>query len=262
MFEGFSYSDLLVGILIFVFGIFVNKVLSRRGIFKYQVFHNHIGLTANDNIFGNVRVTWNEQEFDALWLSKIELTNTSSKDYKDVEVKLFGGEGTFLLTERTQIANTIDGLEHTDSYKYKTRFNEDATDEEKKAALEFFMLQRHYNVPVFNRNQKITFEVLVNVQKNPQNMGSPYVGVSVQHEGVRTKQIVQAPTVTQIWSIPLHEAIWVGLPVSTVLVYLLMAVFGYSGWTLWGSFAVGLLAQLPGIFILKAYRKIADLIKG
>jgi hypothetical protein len=64
-----------------------------------------VGLSAGDKVFGAVRVTWNDNPVDNLYLSTIELTNQSMKDYENVVVRAYTSDS-ILLTERTEIVGT------------------------------------------------------------------------------------------------------------------------------------------------------------
>ena len=45
----------LGGFLMFLIQMIVNK----RGLFTYVVWHNKVGMSTDDAVFGSVRVTWN-----------------------------------------------------------------------------------------------------------------------------------------------------------------------------------------------------------
>ena len=37
----------------------IQKIVNKRGLFTYVVQHNKVGVSADDAVFGSVRVTWN-----------------------------------------------------------------------------------------------------------------------------------------------------------------------------------------------------------
>ncbi|MDZ7693603.1 MAG: hypothetical protein U5K69_21205 [Balneolaceae bacterium] len=49
------------------------RVLHKRGVFRYYVNHNRIGMSGKDKIFGEVQITWNQTNIDDLFLSTIEI---------------------------------------------------------------------------------------------------------------------------------------------------------------------------------------------
>ena len=100
-------SKIFIGIVSAVGGIAVTVmaqyILNKRGIFSYNVFHNRVGISTEDAIYGSVKVTWNENPVAHLYLSTVELTNQSMKDYESVVVRIYASN-TQLLTQRTEIA--------------------------------------------------------------------------------------------------------------------------------------------------------------
>lgn len=74
------------------------RVLNKRGVFTYSVTHTRVGITAEDDIFGNVAVSWNGNPVQNLYLSTIEMKNESMNDYENVIVSAFTNDST-LMTE-------------------------------------------------------------------------------------------------------------------------------------------------------------------
>src|SRR5438270_9168810 len=72
------------------------KFLAKRGLFTYSVFHSRIGVSADDAVFGSVKVTWNGNAVANLYSSTVDLRNESLKDFDNVVVRVFSND-TFLL---------------------------------------------------------------------------------------------------------------------------------------------------------------------
>ena len=72
-----------------------------RGLFTYFVWHNKVGVSVDDAVFGTVRVTWNDNLVANLYSSTVELRNESLKDYENVVVRVFSND-TIHLTERAE----------------------------------------------------------------------------------------------------------------------------------------------------------------
>src|SRR5690554_3168155 len=99
------------------------RVLNRRGVFSYFVYHNKIGVSSNDPIFGKVSVTLNYSPNQHLYLSKIEFKNESLNDYENVVIQTYTDD-TKLLNESTHVVDSPKILELTEDYKQKIRVNE------------------------------------------------------------------------------------------------------------------------------------------
>ncbi len=102
--------------IVSVFGTLITQhLLNRRARFRYFVTHDRVGLSADDAIFGSVRVTWNGNALANLYYSTIELVNESMKDFEDVVVRVYTNN-TALLTQRTEIVGTTHILNWTTEY--------------------------------------------------------------------------------------------------------------------------------------------------
>jgi hypothetical protein len=70
-------SKIIIGAASAIGGIFVavtaQYLLDKRGLFTYYVFHNQVGLSAEDAIYGSVKVTWNNNPVYRLFLSTVEV---------------------------------------------------------------------------------------------------------------------------------------------------------------------------------------------
>lgn len=109
----------------FIAGIFgtwiTQQILNKRGVIGYSVIHNRVGISADDAVFGSVKITLNGNEMPNLYLSVIEIRNESSKDYENVELRVWSNDSV-LLSEQTQIDETSYRLEYSEKYKKELHF--------------------------------------------------------------------------------------------------------------------------------------------
>ncbi len=239
-----------------VSGVFLTliaqNILNKRGLFTYFVQHNKVGVSEDNAIFGTVRVTWNDNPIAHLYMSTIELINQSTKDYESVIVRVFTND-TLLLTERTEIAGTTHMLRYTEEYadKLSVPKGQQATQWQQ----DLFRRQRDYLIPIMNRGQVVQFQFLNAANTETQ----PTIWLDVLHTGVKLK-ICNAPNV--VHGVPQSKAALMGVIVGLIFVSL---VIGYID-TLWiaaiSTFLFGLVAQVPGAYSVKAWRKIKELVVG
>ena len=115
----FLQNRLIVAVFAGVVGVIltllIQRILNKRGLFTYFVWHNSVGVSTDDAVFGTVRAFWNDHQVDNLWFSSIELRNASLNDYENVIVKVFTNS-TALLNERTEIVGTSRVLEWTAAF--------------------------------------------------------------------------------------------------------------------------------------------------
>lgn len=159
-------NKLLIAIVSTLCGIIgaliIQKIINRRSLFTYNVFYNRIWQSAEDEIYGSVKVTWNNNPVANLYLSTVELINESAKDFESIIVRIHTND-TILLTERTEIIGTTRIVEYTEDYKNKIFVQKGNQPDDNQVNL--YYSQRDYIIPTMNRGQKIRFEYL-NSAKN------------------------------------------------------------------------------------------------
>lgn len=235
-----------------IMAVFSQYLLNKRGIFSYQVFHNRVGLSAEDTIYGSVKVTWNDNPVAHLYLSTVEVTNQSMKDFESVVVRVFTNNTT-LLTQRTAILGTTRLIEFTEEYNDKIAVPEGAKPTEEQFSL--YRTQRDYIVPTINRGQVLHFEFLNAAHSEEQ----PAIWLDILHKGVVCKFQVAK---NKILGVPQSEAAVMGT---------LVGLFGVAIIIVWVksiflasllSFLIGWLVLVPGAYTIKFLRKLRELLAG
>ena len=170
----------IVAALLGIIGtIIAQRWLNRRSLFTYSVFHSQIGLSAEDAIYGSVQITWNGNLVNRLYLSTIDLTNQSAKDFESVMVRVFT-DNTVLLTQKTIVVGTR-VVEFADEYKQQIAVGEEGLPTEYQ--IDLHSRNRDYIVPTMNRGQTIRFEFLNAAESDEE----PQIWLDVLHKGVNCK---------------------------------------------------------------------------
>lgn len=231
---------------------FTQRVLSKRGTFTYVVNHNRVGMSTDDAIFGNVKVTWNDTPIANLYLSTVELKNESMNDYENVVVKAYTNN-TNLLSEQTQIIDTPNILEHSDKYKelLNIKDGESPTDEQ----FDIYNRQREYLIPIMNRGQAIKLTYL-NAAKTTE---IPSIWLSVIQKGVKLRF---KPPQNEILGVPQPRAAFAGLIIGLIIVCMLVAIVDNPLFMSITAFTIGLVAQVPGAYTIKALRVLREIVGG
>src|SRR5690242_1442129 len=103
-------NRVVVAVASAIFGIILTLVTERishkRGLFTYSVWHNRVGVSAEDRVFGSVQVTWNNNPVANLFSSTVEMRNESLHDYENVIVHVYSAN-TILLNEQTGIVGSV-----------------------------------------------------------------------------------------------------------------------------------------------------------
>lgn len=242
-------SSAVGGILVTVVAQYL---LNKRGVFSYQVLHNRVGLSAEDAIYGTVKVTWNDNPVAHLYLSTVEVINQIMKDFESVVVRVFSNNTT-LLTQRTAIVGTTRIIDFTNDYKKEIAVPEGSQPTEAQYSL--FRSQRDYFVPTMNRGQILRFEFLNAATSGEQ----PSIWLDILHKGVVFK--FQTPK-NQIFGVPQSDAAIVGtvLGIIGVVIVIVWAESLMLASIL--SFLIGWLVLIPGALAIKLLRKLRELLAG
>lgn len=244
-----AISSALVGIIV---AVITQYLLNKRGLFTYYVFHNRVGLSTEDVIYGSVRVTWNENPVAHLYLSTVELTNQSMKDFESVVVRSFSNN-TILLTQRTEIVGTTRLIDFTEEYKEQIAVAEG--NEPTEAQFKLFHSQREYFVPTMNRGQMLRFQFLNAAISEDQ----PAIWLDILHKGVKCKFRVPS---NLFLGVPQPEAALTGTLVGLVAVIFVITYAESVPFAAILSFLLGWLVLLPGAYTVKALRKVRDWFAG
>ncbi|MDE0534436.1 MAG: hypothetical protein OXI01_23740 [Albidovulum sp.] len=260
--------SLISGIFTLAVTLLVVVVRNRRVLLTYHVTHYRIGISALDEIHGEVAVTVGGNPVQNLYMSNIWLVNRSMRDVEDLEIKVFCRvEDMHLMSEQTHVEGTVDYLRHTAEFdeiksQLTNAFGEVenarvAGDHAKTQMLDrtiesnwrTFSTSRWYAVPVLARGQAVRFAYMTNVLSD----ASPEIFISCQKAGVRLKYKEPYQPVWHLWGVSLADAGLVGIAISTVIWILVISSIS----TLWLAALIclvaGLLSSVPGAGVVKLY---------
>ena len=252
----FLQNRLIVAVFAGVVGVIltllIQRILNKRGLFTYFVWHNSVGVSTDDAVFGTVRAFWNDQQVDNLWFSSIELRNASLNDYENVIVKVFTNS-TALLNERTEIVGTSRVLEWTAAFANRVTLlpGNEPTAEQRS----LYAREREYLVPTMNRGQFVRITYL-NATNTPQQ---PTIWLDILHKGVKTEIRVAQP---EFFGVPQFYAAQIGSASGIVVVALVIATVEALWLAAVLSFLYGLFVLFPGAAAIKLWRRFRDLFGG
>jgi len=249
-------SEIFVPALSGVFGVLLTivtqRLLNRRSMFSYTVTHNRVGLSVEDAVYGSVKVTWNDNPVNRLYLSTVVVTNQSMKDHKSVVMRVFSND-TVLLAGTAFISDGIEPIDFSEEYKSKIAVRDgDAPTAEQ---YDLYSRQRDYMVPVINRGQILRFELL----NTPCTEAEPTVWLNILHKGIACKHHVHQQ---QVMGVPQLSAAWTGMLLSMLGVGIVLLLVKSAPLAALISLAVGWFSILPGAYAVKFYRKMRDHLVG
>ena len=166
----------IVGALVTIFFSLISK---KRAKFVYIITHSKVGTTTDDPIFGSIKVLYNDQPAKNLWLSQVEIRNTSLSDFSDVPIRIYAHPPAILLNQTLKINDRYPSDLHLDEEFMKNlRPDEKGSYSEKQHAL--YNSHRHYKIPVINRGHKIIFTYLIHT---PEEI--PEINMSIEAAGIK-----------------------------------------------------------------------------
>lgn len=254
--------QILVSILLLVVGavitLLLTKFSSKTGVFRYFVTSNKVGISADDEVFGSVRLTWQGQDVRNLYLCTIEIENASSRDYENIEFKVYSGQETILLNQRTEVVGSPYIIPWEESYQ--ARLDVPDGQQATQAQINEYNHNREYKLPVFNRGQTLRLSYL---STNPGDDNEPGVYISTPSKGVRLKkQKLPYMVLNPIFGVPVPVAIARALFIS-VLVVISTGLWIDNIWMAASiCMFVGLTGQIFGAIAYKAERFIKRVVAG
>lgn len=209
-------------------------------------------MSAEDAVYGSVKIIWNNNLVYRLYLSTIELTNQSTRDFESVIIRAFTNN-TSLLTEKTHVLETTRVLEWTEEYKRKVAVpvGSKPTDTQN----DLYWHNREYVIPTMNRGQTIRFEFLNAAESEEQ----PAIWLDVLHKGVKCKF---RPEQDQFAGVSQPTAARVGILIGLIFVALMLIYVSNPLIAAILSYLIGVFALLPGVFTIKGYQKIRKWFAG
>lgn len=232
--------------------LLTQQILNKRGLFTYFVHHFRVGVSADDAVFGSVRVTWNGNAVANLYSSTVELMNESMKDFEKVVVRAFTND-TILLTERTEIVGTTHIVNWSDEFKKELEVAPGQTPSD--AQVDIHSRRRDYLVPVLNRGQVVRFHFLNAARTDKQ----PSIWLDVLHKGVKLK--FQVPQ-NLILGVAQPRAALVGAILGFILVGIIIASINAVWIAALVSLVYGFVAQVPGAWAIRVWRRIRESFGG
>ena len=249
-----SLFSLIIGALL---ANTISSIRNKTGKFGYTIETNRIGLAADDAVFGTVRITWQDRDVRNLYLCTIELENLSSRDYEDIQFRVYSANDTLLLNERTEVVGSPYIVSWEDSFKERMRTEEG--EKATKSQSEEYTHNRYYTLPVLNRGQRVIFSFLCT---KPGDDIEPNVSISTPSKGVKLKRL-PAPhiTIRPIWGVPIFRAIIRAL-ILAVFVVFLCGIFIDNIWAASIlSMAFGLTGQIFGAALYRLEKLFRNMVR-
>ena len=228
---------------------------NRRALITYNISYNRIGQSVSDKIFGDIKVTVGGHEMSNLYLTTLRITNKSIKDLENLIFKNISSINCGLLSESSIVEGTAEILHYTDDFNNRAGLNRN---ERTQTQIDISLIERSYDVPVFNRGQIITISYLVNAAPNVE----PLVHLSCLSKGVKVKRLLDIPPTSHVWGIPIPSAALVGLCIMPVFIFGILLTIENDLFGLTISGLLGAFCAVTGALIIKSFNWVKSIIVG
>ena len=230
--------------------LLVGALRTRSARFRYSTRVERVGFSADDPVFGAVRVQWRNNDVRNLYIAVVEIENESNKDFADVGLTIYTSNDTLLLSEQTRMIGSPNIVLW--SPDFRTRLEEPAGGVLTQAQWEIYYHRREYLVPVFNRGQVLEFHY---VCTKPGDDLPPYVFVEAPVKGVK---LLYRQTTRSVLGIPFELSLVRGT-VSALVVSVLATWFFRSSWIATAVvFMAAYTVPIQGALISKATRRLRN----
>lgn len=215
-------------------------------VLPYSVTHAPVGITTNDEVFGNVEVTWQGKVRHNLFLSTATLSNSTLTDFSKLTVTISGGNGTILLTGATRVHGVTRSIPYSEAFEKALVVSNGDTPTASQQTL--YNSRREYELPVFNRNEKVEFTYLTTVTAD---RSGPILFLDASFPGLRTK--LTTPSL-ELFGVPVRAAALTGTFVCLLCLLIITGVSNVSAVHTGVALGAGLIASFIGVAVLKSLK--------
>jgi hypothetical protein len=234
--------------------LILSKFLAKTVVFRYSVRTERMAMSADDAVFGSVRVSWHDTVVRNLYLVSIEIENPSTRDFENVPINVYTDGSTMLMTERTAVVGQPYIVKWSDEFSRALVVAPGGSPDQ--GQWDRYNRSREYTVPIFNRGQLLELNYLCT---RPNDDLEPSVFLSTQLKGATLALRVRSHFVLGVpIQASLPRGLIVGLAAVVASAFLLQQawVAGLIG------FVIGLFAQLVGAMGYRAERWLRRVVAG
>ena len=167
-------SHFITALITAVVTYFGKKFHERIIQLQYSVSHTYLAASSTDHRLGTMKVTFNEEIVDSLYLSRLIVENPTSRDLENIVLKFICDDGSKFLTSNAKKSNSLMIITYSNEYIQFLKNDSKIGD-----------TSRDYLIPVLNRGERVEFDfVTTNFEKK-----TPGVWTIVDHKGISIKKV-------------------------------------------------------------------------
>jgi len=216
------------------------KIANRKRFLRYTVNTAQLGFSTQDELFGDIKIIWNDTHLSNVHFSRVEIQNTSGRDLEKFTFTVYSGEETNMLVDAKFILGSTKIFNWSEAFSETIKLSEGK--ELDSHQIHTWRHNREYMVPVFNRGETLQVQMLST------GGASGALFVDTRTKGIHMKHQAQ---VAEIHGVP----VTITLPLGILLAALLTCLLVLAGWNDWLTsttvMLIGLFAQSIAAFFYK-----------
>ena len=168
--------------LTFIFGVFLEKFKNKRILVTYNLTNTPIGFSTTSEIWGDVKITHNDEQMNGLYLFKLTIENSSNVDYDNILVNFHCDVNSEILSHSSYNFDIQQGIVLSDNFfsgklnnekKYNewlTNNPEEEMPDDISRLYDYYSTNRNFFIDVFNRKAICEFNILVGTQEDTESI--------------------------------------------------------------------------------------------
>lgn len=192
-------SLIATGLISVIIGVYLEKFKNRLSIIKYTILNQPIATSSQSDYWGDIKVSHNGRDIQHLSVLTFNLENTSNQDLEKINVDLsvdsnsqilgqsgfYNETNTAILIENEHYKYFNDVLQrHQRDQEEQNRNPQHITPSQLRAEIDWIMRNKKFHLPVFNRKNEATFNLLV----ENFNGQIPSGYINIVHKSLRLEQ--------------------------------------------------------------------------
>jgi len=262
-------SLIATGLISVIIGVYLEKFKNRLSIIKFQILNQPIATSSQNDYWGDIKVSHNNRDIQHLSVLTFQIENTSNQDLEnvnvdlsvDVDSQILGQSGfynetnTIILLEGDHYNYFNDVLQRNQQdLKEKERNLEHVTPPQLTAEIQWVLKNKKFHLPVFNRKNEATFNLLVENFDGDIPLGF----INIVHKSIRLEKREDSDSET---GKTITYMLIFGLIIYALSYFLLFREYPNSTIPLTISLLLGLLYSVLGLAVYKLMKFIGRLIK-
>jgi hypothetical protein len=223
----------------------IQRVANRKRYMRYTVTTSTVGFSSQDDIFGHIRVIWNDVELTSVHFSVVRIENTCGRDLEDFTFAVWSRAETEMLIDAKFIVGSANIFGWSDKFGNLIAVPEGGTASPQQ--IHAWRHNREYTVPVFNRHELIEVQVLSTASEAQKHA----LYVDTRTKGIQMRY--QVP-VTSIHGVPISVTLPLGIILSALLTWAFVLFHFSASVIAIAALAAGLFSQSIAAIAYKAVR--------